>query len=159
MKKLFLGLIATVMFTNFSFAQIVKPANKIATSVVLVAKYHAVITFLESKDYYRQGITSDEFVQKGLAGVTDKKLISILTPYMQKIYTFHTQKYTADMVYNQIVGNEFSTVVNSLRLYANEVGPISPELRIGWLNAIRKFFDWLDDTLGGEIDPQPPVKP
>ena len=107
MKKLFLGLIATVMITNFCNAQIVKPANKIATSVVLVAKYHAVITFLESKDYYKDGISNEEFVKKGLVGITDKKL-----------------------------GGNFP-----------------PQLRIGWLNAIRKFFDWLDDTLGGEIDP------
>jgi hypothetical protein len=159
MKKLFLGLIATVMISDFSYAQIVKPANKIATSVVLVAKYHAVITFLESKDYYRQGITSEEFVQKGLAGVTDKKLISILTPYMQKIYSYHTQKYTADMVYDQITGSEFSSTVNSLRLYAKEVGSISPQVRIGWLNAIRKFFDWLDDTLGEIIDPRQSDEP
>jgi glyceraldehyde 3-phosphate dehydrogenase len=117
MKKLFLGLIATVMISNFSYAQIVKPANKIATSVVLVAKYHAVITFLESKEYYRQGITSEEFVQKGLAGVTDKKLISILTPYMQKIYSYHTQKYTADM-----------TIVSNASCTTNCLAPIAKVL-------------------------------
>ncbi len=153
MKKLFLGLIATVMFSNFSFSQVVKPANKIATSVVLVAKYHAVITFLESKDYYRQGMTSEEFVQKGLTGVSDKKMLTILTPYMQTIYSFHTQKLTADMVYDRITGSEFSNTVNLLRQYVKEVGTISSQTRIGWLNAIRKFFDWLDDTLGELIDP------
>jgi hypothetical protein len=155
MKKLFLGLIATVMFSNFSVGQVVKPANKIATSVVLVAKYHAVITFLESKDYYKEGISSDEFVKKGLVGITDKKLISLLTPYMQTIYSFHTQKLTADMVYNRISGTEFSNTVNSLRLYQKEGGNFTPQVRIGWLNAIRKFFDWLDDTLGEVIDPDP----
>ncbi len=153
MKKLFLGLIATVMFSNFSISQVVKPSNKIATSVVLVAKYHAVITFLESKDYYRQGMTSEEFVQKGLTGVTDKKMLTILTPYMQTIYSFHTQKLTADMVYDRITGSEFSNTVNLLRQYVKEVGTISSQTRIGWLNAIRKFFDWLDDTLGELIDP------
>ena len=153
MKKLFLGLIATVMLTNFCNAQIVKPANKIATSVVLVAKYHAVITFLESKDYYKDGISNEEFVKKGLVGITDKKLLTLLTPYMQTIYSFHTQKLTADMVYERITGSEFSNTVNSLRIYQKEGGNFPPQNRIGWLNAIRKFFDWLDDTLGGVIDP------
>ena len=142
------------MLSNFSVAQVVKPTNKIATSVVLVAKYHAVITFLESKDYYKEGISSDDFVKKGLTGVSDKKLISILTPYMKTIYSFHTQNLTADMVYDRIDGAEFSSTVNSLRLYQKEIGSIPSQERIGWLNAIRKFFDWLDDTFGEVLDPQ-----
>ena len=61
MKKLFLGLIATVMISNLSYAQIVKPSNKMATSVVLVAKSHAVITFLESKLFTSEFVTISEF--------------------------------------------------------------------------------------------------
>ena len=56
---------------------------------------------------------------------------------------------------SSITGTEFSNTVNSLRLYQKEGGNFTPQVRIGWLNAIRKFFDWLDDTLGEVIDPDP----
>ncbi len=157
MKKLILGLIAALTVHGFSIAQTVKPENKIATSVVLVAKYHAVITFLESKDYYKEGMSSADFVSKGLSGITDKKLISILSPYMQTIFKFHTQKLTADMVYDKIKGSEFSSTVNSLRQYQKDFGNPSIQTRIGWLNAIRKFFDWLDDTFGEVPVEAPPI--
>lgn len=154
MKKLLFGLIAMVMFTSASFGQIVEPTSKITTSVSLTSKFHGVITYLESKDYYRAGMTKDEFVKNAMVGVKDQKLIEIFRPYMETIYTFHTQKLTADNVYDKIRGDEFSKVVNQLRIYQKETGNSATAERINWLNALRKFIDWVDDTFNQ--DPKQP---
>ena len=153
MKKLVFGLIATVMLSNLSFGQNVSSKNKIATSVKLSAKYHAVITFLESDSRYRKGMSADEFVKGELKGVEDEKLIEIFTPYLQTIYSFHTEDLTPDMVYDKIDGEAFTKVVNDLRVYQEENGGGATQMRIRWLNAIRKFIDWVDDTFGESIDP------
>lgn len=152
MKKLVFGLIATVMLSVTSYGQVVKPSNRISTSVSVAAKFHAVITYLESKDYYKSGMSSDEFVKNALVGVEDQKLRDIFTPYMQTIYTFQTQKLTADQVYDKITGDEFAKTVNALRVYQAQTGNGATPMKIRWLNAIRKFIDWVDDTFGQAID-------
>lgn len=160
MKKIIFGLIATVMVGATSFGQMVNSKNKIATTVKLTAKFHGVITYLESADRYKDGMSVDEFVKGELQGVEDEKLIDIFTPYFQNIYTFHKAGLTADMVYDKIDGEGFTRVVNDLRIYQEETGNGATPMKIRWLNAIRKFIDWVDDTFGEAIDgPKAPVAP
>jgi hypothetical protein len=122
MKKLLFGLIATVMFTSLSFGQDMTPESKVSTSVSLVGKYHAVITFLETASYYKPGMSQDAFVKATTSCIEEQELRDLFTPYMAKIYSYHTKKLTSDQVYDITDGRDFSVTINALQKFEEGSG-------------------------------------
>jgi hypothetical protein len=149
MKKLVFGLIATVMFGFVGSAQLVSASSRVSTSIKLTAKFHAVITYLESKDYYKAGMSKDAFIKASTVGVTDVRLVECCTPYLTTIYTFHTKKLTADQVYDNVDGTDFANVINSVFAYEKSSGNTFLTQKMGWLNWLRKLIDTIDDIVNG----------
>ncbi|WP_452226644.1 hypothetical protein [Lacinutrix cladophorae] len=124
-----------------------KTNDKIPTSVKLVGKFHAVITYLETKEFYKNGMTKDEFVKSTTSCVDDKELINIFKPCMEEIYVFHTKKLSPDQVYDYIDGNSFAKTAIALKKYEIKYDREASRIKKPkWFNWLRKFIDWLDDT-------------
>lgn len=146
MKKLLFSLIATVFFAGASSAQQdLSTSSKVPTTVALTAKYHAVITYLETKELYRSGMSRDEFVRATTEGVDDQQAVAIFSEYMSKIYECHTRKMTSDAVYDSIDGKEFVIMINKLTRYEAANGHQLSLKKPRWFNWLRKAIDFIDD--------------
>ncbi len=151
MKKILVITTLLLGFTLFSttvFCQKFSANSTITKSVKGWAKFHAVITLLESKAIYKSGMSQDEFVTSNLAGVDDLNLSKIVTPYLQTIYSYHTKGLSADDVYSMTTGEEFATLENQLVAYEKSVGGSSSlsSKKPKWLNWLRKLIDLIDDN-------------
>ncbi|HEX8268808.1 MAG TPA: hypothetical protein VF581_02855 [Flavobacterium sp.] len=145
MKKLLLGLFAAVLFTGSAVAQY-KTTDKVPTSVSLTAKFHAVITYLETKELYRAGMSREEFVKVTTSCVEEKEIVEIFAPYMGKVYDYHTQKLSSDKVYDMVTGEDFVAMANRLRAYEETSGHTASLKKPWWVNWLRKAIDFIDDN-------------
>jgi hypothetical protein len=146
MKKLLFGLIATVMLSISSFAQDLTPTSKVPTSVSLIGKYHAVITYLETASYYKAGMTEDAFIRATTACIEEQELKDLFKPYMSKIYSYHTKKLTSDQVYDLTDGRVFSDTINGLIKFESNSGHVASAKKPWWFNWLRKAIDFIDDN-------------
>lgn len=145
MKKLLFSLLATVFFAGASSAQELRTNTKVPTTVALTAKYHAVITYLETKELYRDGMSRDAFVKATTAGVDDQTAVTVFSDYMSKIYEFHTRRLTPDAVYDSVDGSDFVVMINKLTQYEESNGHQLSLKKPRWFNWLRKAIDFIDD--------------
>ncbi len=148
LKQIFLfSVLALFVAFSVKAQSTYKVTDDIPTSVKLIGKYHAVITFLETKEFYKPGMSEDEFVQTTTSCLEDETLIEMFTPYMRHIYNYHVNKMTSDEVYDKEDSNSFASLSTSLEKYMQDPN-IRKELSFKkpkWFNWLRKAIDWLDD--------------
>ena len=144
MKNLLLGLFAAVLFSGSATAQY-NITEKVPTSISLTAKFHAVITYLETKEMYTEGMSRDEFVNVTTSSVEEQEIVQIFSPYMGKIYDYHTQNLTPDKVYDLVTGEDFVEMANSMRSYELSSGHTASLKKPRWFNWLRKVIDYIDD--------------
>jgi len=124
-----------------------KPTDKIPTSISLISKFHSVITFLETKDFYKKGMSEEEFIDKTTSCLEDKELKKLFAPYMSQIFYYHENNFTSDKVYDSVKGDNFITLTNALERYMEDP-VIRKEMLLKkpkWFNYLRKIIDWIDD--------------
>jgi hypothetical protein len=147
MKKFVFGIVATVLFCNYlSFAQEIKASNKVSTSVKLIGKYHAVITFMETKEYYTKNMSEEDYFNETTSCIKETELKNLFRPYMAKIYSCHVKNLTSDQVYDLIDGADFANVENALRKYRS-TPEINTTSTLRWFNWLRKLFDFPGDPV------------
>jgi|GEM_PF-5192215 len=149
MKKLitcFLAIIAILNYVTVN-AQNLTADSKVPTSIKLIGKFHAVITYLETKDFYKSGVTEASFIKAVCANVDDIKVIEITTPYLKTIYSYHLNKLTSDQVYDKTTGEQYALMHNQLTSYIKTIGDKPSKLKKPkWFNWLRKLIDFIDDN-------------
>lgn len=139
-------LITSSLFYSISYGQEIKPSNKVATSVKLIGKFHAVITYLETKDFYVKGMSEEDYVNTTTSCIKETELKNVFKPYMAKIYSYHTKGLTSDQVYDLVDGNDFASVENALRKY-RVISEINTTYTLRWFNWLRKLFEFPGDPV------------
>lgn len=139
----------------------IEPFAMVCLKGKTLAKYHAVITFLETKENYKPEMTQDDFVKNCLSFLGCVKIPDYLRDYLVFIYDFHKSDVSADYVYEKTDGRAFTEIVNSM------IGKIEPGMteiefenhlidgypagggnmlkKPRWVNWIRKIIDFIDD--------------
>lgn len=141
--------------------QPIDPFVKICIKVQTLGKYHAVITFLETKENYKPEMTEDDFIKNCLAFLGCVKIPQFFKDYLSFIYPFHVNDVNSDYVYDKTDGRAFTNLYNEMiKLiqpgmtqieYENHLipgypaGGGNPLEKPKWVNWIRKVIDIIDD--------------
>lgn len=140
----------------------IEPFAKVCLKGKTLAKYHAVITFLETKENYKPEMTEDNFVKNCLSFLGCVKIPDFFKNYLLFIYQFHKAEVSADYVYDRTDGRAFTDLVNGL---ISRIEPGMNEIEFEnhlvegypagggnllkkpwWVNWIRKVIDFIDDN-------------
>jgi hypothetical protein len=148
MKKLVLGLIATVMFGFLGNAQTFSQSKVTERTF----KFLNVIALLETKSQFEQSKNADEFVVQMSKGVRDAKTIELLSPYLKSVYSMHQARYTQDNAYDKINMSLYYTTFENLSDYVESNPKALTDLnnsKSGFFNLLRKIIDLIDDYING----------
>jgi len=140
----------------------IDPFMKVSIKAKTLAKYHMVITYLETKENYKPEMTEDDFISNCLAFLGRVELPDYFKNYLKVVYKFHVADINVDIVYEKTDGRAFTELANELikRIepgmneieFENHLIPGYPagggdlKKKPKWVNWLRKFFDWLDDN-------------
>lgn len=136
--------------------------SKVSIRANTLGKYHMVITFLETKGNYQDGMTEADFKKNCLAFLGCVKYPPCFPDYLSEVYKFHVSGVDADTVYNKTDGRAFANLVNGL-LERKKPGMTEIEFenhliegypagggnllkKPWWVNWIRKVIDLIDDN-------------
>lgn len=140
----------------------IDPYVNVSINVQTLAKYHAVITFLETKENYEPEMTKENFIKNCLAFLGCAEIPDFLKNYYGFIFDFHASGVSSDKVYEKTDGRAFTNLSNALieRIkpgmteieFENHLIPGYPAgggnrlKKPWWVNPIRKIIDWIDDN-------------
>jgi hypothetical protein len=146
MKRLFFGLIATVIFSFAGNAQQFKKSRSQDRTFM----YLNVIALLESKTEFQASKSKEEFVTIYTKGVNDANYVKIMTPYLYSVYQMHASRYTQDNAYDKADLNLLYDTHNKVAEYAktnsNFNSLIQSKIRFNWGNLFRKVVDAIIDS-------------
>lgn len=94
------------------------PETTIQVKAITAAKIHMVVSFLETKQAYRRGITKEEFVRQALGNMATVVArggakTQWLNEYLSKVYTYHERGMSPDAIYAEEDGQAFIRAYNS----------------------------------------------
>ncbi|MDO9001361.1 MAG: hypothetical protein Q7W45_16465 [Bacteroidota bacterium] len=140
----------------------IDPYVSVSIKAQTLAKYHAVITFLETEANYKPEMTEEDFIKNCLAFLGCAKIPDFLKSYYGFIYEFHVSGVSSDTVYEKTDGRAFTEFANALierikpgmtqiefennLVEGYPVGGGDKLKKPWWVNPIRKIIDWIDDN-------------
>lgn len=140
----------------------IDPFETVCLRGVTLAKYHAVITYLETKENYQPEMSKEDFINNCLAFLGCVKVPDFFKEYLAFIYEFHRLDVPADLVYDRTDGRAFVNLINGL---VSRIEPGMNQIEFEnhlidgypagggnllkkprWVNWIRKAIDFIDDN-------------
>lgn len=153
-----------VMIGSIAFGQTIDPRGILEHQTVQKeGQRYGIICYLETKEFYKDGISESQFVENVLSYQFDNgERPEDFKKFLGSIYKLHTMRADNNTVYDNVDSVAFANFTNSALKYYKaglskeenlstvftQGSKIKPP-KNGWLNMARKLIDLIDDEFGG----------
>jgi hypothetical protein len=148
MKKLVFGLIAMVMFSFVGNAQTSKievDKSDAKKWIEVTAKFHLMITFLETSEEFKNSKNSTDFHAFLTKGITDSTIANDFRPlseYVYSIHKLHSQSKDFNITYNQLNPTVGIELIKKMSKYdRSQLDMLAKNTGGRFLNGIKKFAE------------------